>query len=159
VALDSDFLMNDGAGAVRHTRELAQARGKLRGADMVRLYAVESSFSVTGAMADHRLARPSGVVSQVAVALARALDVGGALPAVSLDDKAQKFVDAVAKDLRRAGGNALLVAGEKQPAAVHALVHAANVKLGAVDKTVSYVDPFDPAPEGAASIMALAKAI
>src|SRR5262249_9136517 len=126
VALDSDFLMNE-AGSVRHAREYAQARNRL--ADMVRLYALESSFTVTGAMADHRLPRPSSVVSQAAVALASALGVGRG-GAAQLDPAAQKFVAAVAKDLKSAEGRALVVAGEKQPAEVHALACAMTVALG-----------------------------
>jgi molybdopterin-containing oxidoreductase family iron-sulfur binding subunit len=155
VALDSDFLHNE-AGGVRHTRELAQGRNRL--SDMVRLYAVESSFTVTGAMADHRLARPSSVVTQVAVGLAAALGVGRGT-ASGLDGGAQTFLAAVAKDLKAAEGRALVVAGEKQPPEVHALVAALNVKLGGVGKTVTYVEPFDAAPEGPAAILALAKAI
>src|SRR5262249_38409001 len=126
VAFDSDFAMNE-AGSVRHARELAEGRNRLT--DMVRFYAVESSFTVTGAMADHRLARPSGVVSQVAVALASALGVGRG-GAAQLDPAAQKFVAAVAKDLKSAAGRALVVSGEKQPPEVHALVAAMNVALG-----------------------------
>ena len=156
VSLDADLLMNDGASMVRHARGFAASRSQTTPGSMSRLYIAESTFSVTGAMADHRLRLPSGEVSRVAVALARALDMGG-LPSIDVPENAAKFVAAVAKDLRANKGRALVVAGEKQPPAVHALAHQMNLALAGA--AVTWVEAFDPAPEGARSIAALAKAI
>jgi len=58
----------------------------------------------------------------------------------------QKFIDAVAKDLAAHRGRSLVVAGDAQPAEVHALAHAMNQALGNVGQTVVYTDPVEAAP-------------
>jgi len=54
----------------------------------------------------------------------------------------------VVKDLQRHRGTSLVMAGETQPPAVHALVHAMNEALGNAGKTVSYADPVAVLPDG-----------
>ena len=54
-----------------------------------------------------------------------------------------KFVSAAAKDLQRHQGSSVVIAGEHQPPAVHALAHAINARLGNVGKTVFYTEPVD----------------
>jgi molybdopterin-containing oxidoreductase family iron-sulfur binding subunit len=49
----------------------------------------------------------------------------------------------IAKDLQAHAGRCLVLAGETQPAAVHALAHAINERLGNVGRTVAY----GPSPE------------
>jgi MoCo/4Fe-4S cofactor protein with predicted Tat translocation signal len=100
-----------------------------------RLYVVESQFSLTGANAEHRLRMQGGEVQKFATDLAAALGaspVGGA----TTSDKRTKFIAALAKDLKAAGKEALVVAGPRQPAIVHALAHQINQTLGA--STVTY---------------------
>ncbi len=58
------------------------------------------------------------------------------------------------KDLKRAGARALVIVGESQPPAVHALAHAMNEALGAVGTTVTYTDPAEAAPVGQAAALA-----
>ena len=60
--------------------------------------------------------------------VADALPKGGAVD--------EKFVNAVAEDLKKAGPRALITVGPNQPREVHALVHALHVALGAVGETV-----------------------
>jgi len=107
------------------------------GPGMNRLYAVECALSVTGMNADHRLRiRPSQLAPN-ALALAAKLGAGGgalaplaALGAKSrLDPKQQRFVDALARDLSRAGRQGVVMAGPRSPALVHALAHAINSSL------------------------------
>jgi molybdopterin-containing oxidoreductase family iron-sulfur binding subunit len=54
--------------------------------------------------------------------------VGGG---ASGNDKRAKFLAAIAKDLKSAGGEALVVAGVRQPAMVHAIAAAINFSLSA----------------------------
>jgi len=58
----------------------------------------------------------------------------------------QRFVEAFVRDLQAHRGSCVVVAGEHQPPAVHALVHAINDKLGNVGKTIFYTDPVDANP-------------
>jgi MoCo/4Fe-4S cofactor protein with predicted Tat translocation signal len=98
-----------------------------------RLYVVESQFSLTGANAEHRLRMRGGEVPQFAADLAAALS---APPAGN--DKRGKFLAALAKDLKAAGKEALVVAGPRQPAVVHSLAHQMNQTLGGAGSTVTY---------------------
>ncbi|HLM46091.1 MAG TPA: molybdopterin oxidoreductase, partial [Myxococcaceae bacterium] len=110
-----------------------------------RLYVCEPRFSITGGMADHRLRAKSHEVLAIAAAIAQRVGGGaeglGAAAAgkAQLNPAHQKWVDAVAADLRAAGGRSAVIAGERQPAVVHALAAALNTALGNVGATVRYV--------------------
>ncbi len=56
----------------------------------------------------------------------------------------KKFAAALVKDLQANRGAVLVVVGDAQTPATHALAHAINASLGAVGKTVSYTEPVDP---------------
>ncbi len=140
LSLDADFLFS-GPGRVRYARDWISNRRVLAETEEVsRLYSVEPVYSNTGIVADHRLRLKAAEVGQAAAYVAAALGVAGA-PQASLPAQATAFLDAVVADLRAAGANALVVVGEHQPAAVHALAHAINNALGAVGTTVEYSDP------------------
>jgi molybdopterin-containing oxidoreductase family iron-sulfur binding subunit len=80
VALDCDFLGLEEDGG-RHLLGFAEARGAGASADLMnRLYVVESRFSLTGGMADHRLRLAASQVRDYAVALARKVLVGSSAP-------------------------------------------------------------------------------
>ena len=102
-----------------------------------RLYVVESQFSLTGANAEHRLRMRGGDVPQFAADLLVALGASPAGGATS-GDKRAKFLAALAKDLKAAGKDALVVAGPRQPAIVHALAHQMNQTLGAAGSTITF---------------------
>ena len=57
-----------------------------------------------------------------------------------------KFISAVADDLQKHKGASVIIAGDHQPPAVHALAHAMNAALGNVGRTVVYTDPVDANP-------------
>jgi MoCo/4Fe-4S cofactor protein with predicted Tat translocation signal len=140
LSLDSDFL-GSGPGHIRYAREFSRRR-KLNGPSdtMNRLYVVEPTPSVTGATADHRWPLRVSEVELFARALAGKLGLGGTPPG------AEKWLDAVAKDLQKHKGTSLVVAGEHQPAEVHALAHAVNAALGNVGTTLYYTEPVEPQP-------------
>jgi molybdopterin-containing oxidoreductase family iron-sulfur binding subunit len=143
LSLDSDFL-GSGPGHIRYAREFSRRR-KLNGvADkMNRLYVVEPTPSVTGATADHRLPLRASEVGLFARALAGKLGLG---TSAALPSDAQKWLDAVAKDLQTDKGKSLVVAGEQQSAEVHALAHAINAALGNVGTTLYYTEPVEAYP-------------
>jgi MoCo/4Fe-4S cofactor protein with predicted Tat translocation signal len=143
LSLDSDFL-GSGPGHIRYAREFSRRR-KLNGPTdtMNRLYVVEPTPSVTGATADHRLPLRASEVELFARALAAKLGLGGSGAAPV---GAEKWLDAVAKDLQKHKGASLVVAGEHQTAEVHALAHAINAALGNVGTTLYYTESVEAHP-------------
>jgi len=143
LSLDSDFLAS-GPGNVRYMRDFYKRR-KLNGPGdaMNRLYVVEPTPSVTGSSADHRLPLRSADVEQFARALAAKLGLGGS---GKLAPDADKWLDAVVKDLKKYPRRTLVLAGEQQSAEVHALVHAVNNALGNVGITLYYTEPAEAHP-------------
>jgi molybdopterin-containing oxidoreductase family iron-sulfur binding subunit len=145
VSLDADFLSGSWfPGFVRYSRDFIRNRKLDRGDEMNRLYVAESSPSTTGGKADHWLVlRPSEVDS-----LARYLasKVGVSAQAGHLSDEQQKWADAAAAELMEHKGKCLVVPGEFQTPAVHALAHAMNAALGNVGQTVTYIDPVEADP-------------
>ncbi|HWP24120.1 MAG TPA: TAT-variant-translocated molybdopterin oxidoreductase, partial [Candidatus Binatia bacterium] len=143
LSLDSDFLFR-GPGSVRYARDFS-ARRRIDGgrSEMNRLHAVEASPSVTGAMADHRLALRPSEIPVLARSIAAALGVFNGQPPKS---QPNKWIDTAVRDLQRHRGASVIIAGDEQPAEVHALVHAMNHALDNVGKTVVYTDPIEASP-------------
>ena len=142
LSLDDDFLLH-GPGAVRYARDFMGARRVRRDKmTMNRLYVVESSPTLTGATADHRLALLPSQIEGAARALAAQL---GAIPSPdnALPGDVAAWLATVAGDLRKARGRSLIVAGERQSPAVHALAHAMNAALNNAGKTVEYLAPIE----------------
>ena len=133
LALDADFLGLDSPTPFP-TKQFSKGRKFRREEDLEkvnRLYAVESQFSLTGANADHRL-RMKRVGSE-AVRDGSGVGAGrgaGIERGAGGGDKRAKFLAAVVKDLKAAGAEALVVAGPRQPAMVHAMAAAINQSLG-----------------------------
>ena len=145
LSLDADFL-GSGPGHIAYAKQFARRR-KLDGPNdsLNRLYVVEPTPSVTGSTADHRLPLRASDVELFARALAGRLGLGAT---GSLTGEAAKYLDVVAAELQKERGTSLVVAGEYQPAAVHALAHAINAKLGNVGTTLYYTDPVEAEPAG-----------
>src|ERR1700692_4292427 len=154
VSLDADFLYAGFPGSARYTRDFAARRNP--DANINRLYVVESTPSSTGMKADHRLPLRAADVEWFTRSLAawfgieagvsnpqsveRSVDIRKINPEV---DKHKDFVASAARDMQAHRGSSLIVAGDHQPPAVHALAHAINQKLGNVGSTVLYTDPVD----------------
>ena len=97
---------------------------------MNRLYAVESTPTNTGAMADHRLRMRASDMESFARALARELGLAVAAGPALAPSVPPEWVAALARDLKQHPGASLVVTGDQQPPMVHALVHAINQALG-----------------------------
>ena len=158
LALDADPLLTD-PEMIRHTRGFADGRrAGASGGAMNRLYVVEGVFSLTGAMADHRLRLES---RQIALFLCGPRCTSGGLGGSRRPGCRPARIDAVAKDLLANRGKGLIVAGDRQPAAVHAAVCALNTSLGNTGKTVSYFETKDatlPSVSALASLVSAMKA-
>ena len=59
---------------------------------------------------------------------------------------ADSFATSLIHDLNDHRGASVVIAGDHQPPAVHALAHTLNQSLGNVGKTVFYTDPVDANP-------------
>jgi molybdopterin-containing oxidoreductase family iron-sulfur binding subunit len=159
LALDDDFLGLD-APTVAPTKQFAQGRRvHEEHGELNRLYAVEAQFSLTGAMAEHRLRMKVAEVQAFTQDLAVELEaLPGTLRVLQpAADKRGKFLQAVAKDLKAHAGKCLVTAGPRQPAVVHAIVHAINQKLGNFGATVSFAK--GPEATYTSQVAALAKLV
>jgi MoCo/4Fe-4S cofactor protein with predicted Tat translocation signal len=139
VSLDADFL-NAGPAALKYARQFAKRRGVDNNENPCRLYAVESSPSVSGTLADHRFSVKSSAIPEITYALAKACGVnapaaGGAAP---------EWVNIVAQDLQKSKGRCLVVPGEFQPESVHLAAYAINAALGNVGQTVTLLQGVEP---------------
>jgi molybdopterin-containing oxidoreductase family iron-sulfur binding subunit len=159
LALDADPLLTD-PEMIRHARGFAAGRrAGASGGEMNRLYAVEGVFSLTGAMADHRLRLESRQIAAFLAALAARLGAGGPAGANVPPGVDAHWIDALAKDLQANRGKGLIVAGDRQPAAVHAAVCALNTSLGNTGKTVSYYETRDAALPSVGALASLVGAM
>ncbi len=155
VSLDADFL-SEGPFRVRDQRAFAVHRVPEN--EMSRLYVAESALTVTGAAADHRLRMRSSEVADLALALLAAVAPDRAPGGAGAAFAALPWVQTAAKDLRARGAAALVVAGARQPALVHALAAALNAVLGS--EAVSYAAPaLDDVACGPGAIADLAEEI
>ena len=136
VALDCDFASTDPFGSMtaffdRRKPEGASYENAPDESRLNRLYAIESAFSLTGGMADHRLRVAPSQVAAVAAQIARELGLGIAsgIPAIT-DTKHLEWITEMVKDLRSKAGRVAVIAGTRQSAAVHHLALAINTALG-----------------------------
>jgi molybdopterin-containing oxidoreductase family iron-sulfur binding subunit len=145
LSLDADFLCTSPSG-VRHSRAFASRR-RLEGdqAQLNRLYAVECDATNTGSRADHRLPLKGSEIEAVARAVASRVGVAGVGDA-TVPQAAMRWIDPLVRDLQANRGRSLVVAGDGQPAIVHALAHAMNDTLGNVGATVTYTQTAEVQP-------------
>ena len=142
----------DHPSSLRLAREFAAARHPVSGAGG-RLYVAESSYSLTGVRADHRIAVAS---SRVPVVLARVAHLlvsehGLRLPAAAagyagaagheISEQEIHFAKMLAADLASHQGTGVILVGPRQEPAVHALAAVLNQALGS---TVGYTADPDP---------------
>ncbi len=151
LAIDSDVL-TCGPGNVRYSRDFtANRQVRASRPEMNRLYCVESMPTNTSTISDHRLQLPPAEVEAFTAALAQALGVTGAGGGQVLADdltgkRAQRWVQAVAQDLRQNAGRSLVAGDEYLSPACQVLIHAINQALGNVGATVFHTEPVEAAP-------------
>ncbi|MGA8027060.1 MAG: TAT-variant-translocated molybdopterin oxidoreductase [Bryobacteraceae bacterium] len=139
VSLECDF-MNAGPAMLANARQFAAHRSVDNGANPCRLYAIESSPSVSGSIADHRFAVKSSDIPAIAYQLAKACGV--AAPDVA--GNAPSWLTTVANDLTNAKGRSVVLPGEFQPESVHLAAYAINAALGNVGKSVRILEGVEP---------------
>lgn len=148
LALDCDFLLTEG-DAVAAARGFSLGRNPEEGSSsqdessesigsgsskMNRLYVIESTVSLTGANADHRLAVQSRNIPAIVERLA-ALVKNPSSREGELTGEIDERIRTIAHDLRNSDAP-LVLAGRRQPTRVHAQILEINQVLGAIGKTV-----------------------
>jgi MoCo/4Fe-4S cofactor protein with predicted Tat translocation signal len=167
VSLDCDFL-GDEDDVARSIRDFARGRKIEKPSDTPnRLYAIEALLSVTGANADHRQRLPAAQIGTAAAHLAaEVLSQSSPAEGRPLVDLLKRLpfpagmkpecVKECARDLLAHRGASLVLAGHRQPLAVHLLAHAMNQALGNLGTTTELHAFSEP---GSGSLEALAHAL
>src|ERR1700682_6249569 len=147
LALDSDFL-DCGQGDLESVRGFSARRRVITAKDAInRLYVVENRYTLTGAMADHRLRVAASQIPAFTRALAEKMvaltkdgslgNVVGTLPAqtnpAKFDDQ---WLTEVVNDLVSKTGASLVLAGPDQPVVVQLLAYAMNIALKNLGRTL-----------------------
>jgi molybdopterin-containing oxidoreductase family iron-sulfur binding subunit len=145
LSLDADFMCLGPAG-LRNARAFASRRRAENTGSRNRLYAAESTPTNSGSRADHKLPLKASDIESLARALASNLKVPGVAAVSVPGEAASKFLESATADLQAARGKSLVIAGDQQPASVHAIVHAINAALGNVGETVSYTQTPEARP-------------
>lgn len=161
LAIDANFMGGE-AGSIRNTLGFARSR-RIMNADeadnMNRLYAVESDYSVTGSMADHRFRLSNGEMAAfTALVLAELAEQSGSGNSLVAQLKAKaepllktyeskelgKWIHECAKDLlkHRTAGTALIVGASSLPEEVQQMIYVANQLVGAYGNTLTLIEDF-----------------
>lgn len=160
-SLDSDFLGSDRVGGNSVANFMAGRKAATEADPMNRLYVVESNYTQTGGMADHRLRVHASQALKVAVRLANL--IGQATGDATLSSGAAKlklngsydagredydiWLKLAAEDLVSKKGKALVIAGSQQSEAVLLLTAAINQALGAIGTTIELKQTGVPATQ------------
>lgn len=143
VSFGSDFVFAL-PGSVRYARDLVTMRDKREGQPpRNRLYVVESAPTMTGAFADIREPVRASEMVRYAAALAVKLGVNVSYNA-GTNSAAEEWASKAATDLLAHKGAGIILAGDGQPAELHALVHAMNATLGGA--VVEMAEPVEIMP-------------
>ena len=147
LALDSDFL-DCGQGDLASVRAFSSRR-RVRAAQdaMNRLYVVENRFTLTGAMADHRLRCPASQIPAFAYALAGKIlaatkdaNLGSVIGTLKAPAGAATFdeqwLSEAANDLVAKPGASLVLAGPNQSVVVQLIVYGINSALKNLGQTL-----------------------
>jgi Fe-S-cluster-containing dehydrogenase component len=137
VLFDADILGTHPA----HVRYAADWAVRRRMADntnagkMNRVYLAESTFSVTGSVADVRLPADPDRICAVAEAMAWRLGATGGLE-MQLSSREAEFVESAVLDLKK--GNGVVAAGPGAGPAVHEIAYLINSQIKASGNTVAF---------------------
>ena len=147
LSLGSDFL-DCGEGDIASSRGFASRRRVTSAKDsMNRLYVVENRFTLTGAMADHRLRCPASQIPAFTYALAGKIaaatqdaGLGSVIGTLTPPADAMKFderwLTECAQDLLSKPGASLVIASPQQPVVVQMMVYGINAALKNVGTTL-----------------------
>ncbi|MGN6551046.1 MAG: 4Fe-4S dicluster domain-containing protein [Pararhizobium sp.] len=140
VSLDADPL-GPGPDQIVNSRAFIARRRPKAERPVSRLYVLETSRTLTGANADHRLSLAPKDLNAFAEALAGRIENNSPTPPEMPEDR-HRLLDAIVKDMTGSGRKAIILAGETLPQKTRERVERLNDRLGVT------FDP-SPAPSGA----------
>ncbi len=148
VSFDHDFLESSPA-SLRYSRDFAFRRrmDPAMTVGMNRLLVFESTYTLTGAMADERFPMPPDAI----IAALRDLKA-------TIDSPQSGSMRHLAESLRARRGRSLITVGEHLPIEAHRLAHAINESLGNIGRTLRYVENPLRSPPGTQDLEALSSA-
>ncbi|HEY1770781.1 MAG TPA: TAT-variant-translocated molybdopterin oxidoreductase [Chthoniobacterales bacterium] len=124
VAIGSDFL-SELPGSLRYTRQFAVRRRVLNGkANPNRLYVLESTPTLTGAMADERLPAAPDRIAAVLHSL-------GAMTTENLNAAEKQFAEKLRADLAQFTGSKIVIVGASEPPEVQTLAATLGARFPA----------------------------
>lgn len=144
LSLDCDFVALDPQGSVTpfFDRRKPEGKGYSKSAasdSMNRLYVVESQFSLTGGMADHRLRlAPSQILPVAAEIAKRVLSATGSrassvtVQGAVTETRILEWIEGVCEDLLASKGRSMVLAGTRCDAELRNLAMEINLALGNV---------------------------
>ena len=140
-------LISTTPGALAYARQFAAARrpSETHG-QMSRVYAVESTPTLLGAKADHRLPLCPDEIER-ALRYVAGLVGTGPQEWTQQENVPSHWLKALADDLQQNKGKVLVHAGREQSVEVHLLTSAINNALGAFGQTVKLIAPVEQANE------------
>jgi MoCo/4Fe-4S cofactor protein with predicted Tat translocation signal len=144
-AVESDLIAGV-PGWLAYARQFAaNRRPDETGGQMSRVYAIESTPTLIGAKADHRLPMRPADISAAVRYLAGAVGAGPR-EWTQQQIKDADWLKAAAQDLMQHRGHALVHAGREQPEEIHLLADAVNASLGGFGTTIRLIEPVAVSP-------------
>ncbi len=145
IALDSDFLFEE-PDSLRLARAFGRRRSFENGAATrpIKLYAAEPTMTLTGTVADWRIAvapsRIGPLLLQIAIRLGANMRTPGT-PAETPPPGIVEWLDRLVADAKEAGSRCLFLTGPRQPAPVQAMVQSLNHQIGSAGAAIRYLSP------------------
>jgi Fe-S-cluster-containing dehydrogenase component len=147
IALFDEDLLGTHPARLRLAREWASGRHSVARRQMSRMFVVEPGYSLTGAVADYRLAVPCSAIGRCLGYVAAKLGaVASATP--EMTESWTAWLDRLVGDLLAARGESLVVVGAAQAPEVHRLAHAINHFLGNLEQTIGFTEEPQATPAG-----------
>jgi molybdopterin-containing oxidoreductase family iron-sulfur binding subunit len=155
VGFDADPFGNS-PGAIRYARDFMRDRRSDAPQFDRRLYVLEASPGLFGAMADNRLAMPPHDIERTVWRIAARLGLPGLPPDIPTAANAQaaQWEQVLAERLAALRGASVIVAGGSLSPRTRALVHLMNAHLGNFGSTVVPIAPVEARPQNHAESMA-----
>ncbi|HMA28935.1 MAG TPA: TAT-variant-translocated molybdopterin oxidoreductase, partial [Thermoanaerobaculia bacterium] len=140
VSLDADPF-TFGPGCLAYARAFARRRrdAATGSGDAPRYYAIETTPTSSGTLADHRISLKPSELHAAAAALSAAVSGNGGDPRFP-------WAAACAADLKAHAGRGVVIPGEHAPAEVHAIAHLLNGALSNLGAAVLLTDPVEAEP-------------